>query len=60
MDKGIMETRTFAQQAILEMVERKVKTQDFQDHWARQEESYGDYDDYDDYSDSHGDYYDAT
>lgn len=45
-----MEKRTFAQQAILDMAERKKPNRDFQDH-----EDYYD----GDYNDCHGDYYDG-
>jgi hypothetical protein len=48
-----METKTFAQQAILEMVERKNQTRNSQDHWIEYSETYNDY------NDCHGDYYDA-
>lgn len=44
------EERTFAQQAILEMVEKKNSALNFQDH-----EDYYD----SDYNDCHGDYYDS-
>ena len=45
---------TFAQQAILEMVEKKKPAENFQDHWTEYSEYYDS-----DYNDCHGDYYDS-
>jgi hypothetical protein len=51
MDSNIVETKSFLQQAILEMAE---KTE------AAVQNAWGEYDDYSDYSDSYSDYYDAN
>lgn len=48
-----MEELTYAQQMILEEVQKKQRPESFQDL------PWGEYNDYNDYNDCHGDYYDA-